>query len=188
LPVDSPGREKGELKGVEMTQQVQWFTRFRAAILKISKGMVLASCVMLAVILFFSVADVAGRELFLHPIYGTYEIVSMAFVICGAFAIGYTQLVKGHIQINIISDRLSPRGRSILFLFSYLASITGSTLVAWQGWLRMVVYFHKSLGSETVTLGMPLWPFMLIFSFGFFWLSIVLLFDIYESVIGAFKG
>ena len=171
-----------------MTLQVLWLSRLRAAIMKISQGMVLVSCFMLAIILFFSVADVAGRELFLHPIYGTWEIVSMAFVVCGSFAIGYTQLVKGHIQINIISDRLSPRGRSILFLFSYLAGITASTLVAWQGWLRMIVYFHKTLGSETVTLGMPLWPFMLVFSLGFFWLSIVLLFDIYDCIIGAFKG
>jgi TRAP-type C4-dicarboxylate transport system permease small subunit len=155
--------------------------------LKISRGMVVISCVMLAVILFLSVADVAGRELFLRPIDGTWEIVSMAFVICGACAIGYTQLVKGHIQINIISDRLSPRGRHILFFFSYIACITASTLVGWQGWLRMAVYFGKTIGGETNTLGLPYWPFMLIFSLGFFWLSIVLLIDIYDSFVGAIK-
>jgi TRAP-type C4-dicarboxylate transport system permease small subunit len=160
---------------------------FRSVITWISKVMVFVSALMLAVMMFLSTADVCGRYLFLRPIDGTWEIVSMAFVVCGAFAVGFTQLVKGHIQINIISDRLNPRGRNILFLFSYLVCLAGSVLIAWQGWLRMVDYFHKTVGGETVTLGFPLWPFMLAFTIGFFWLAIILLIDIYDCFVGVLK-
>jgi TRAP-type C4-dicarboxylate transport system permease small subunit len=163
-----------------MAQQVQQLSRFKSIVLKISKGGVVVSCIMLAVMMLISTADVFGRYFFLHPIDGTWEIVSMAFVVCGSFAIGYTQFIKGHIAINIFSDRLSPKARNILFIFSYLVCLVASALITWQTWLRMVVYFHKTLGGETVTLGMPIWPFMLILAMGFFWVAVIFIIDIYD--------
>ena len=142
--------------------------------------MVIVSAIMLAVMMCISTADVIGRYFFLSPIEGAWEMVSMAFVICGAMAIGYTQLIKGHIQINLVSDRLTRRGRAGLFIFSYLICLVGSALVTWQGWLRAWDYMHKTVGGETITLGIALWPFMLIFTIGFFWLAFVLLIDIYD--------
>jgi TRAP-type C4-dicarboxylate transport system permease small subunit len=163
-----------------MAQQVQQLSQFKSIVLKISKGGVVVSCVMLAVMMLVSTADVLGRYFFLRPINGAWEIVSMAFVICGAFAIGYTQFIKGHIAINIISDRLKPRVRSGLFVFSYLVCLVASALITWQTWLRMVVYFHKTLGGETVTLGLPIWPFMLTLAMGFFWVAVIFIIDIYD--------
>lgn len=166
-----------------MEQEKKQRSRFRSIILRISQGMVVISALMLAVMMFLSTADVCGRYFFLRPIDGTWEIVSMAFVVCGAFAIGYTQLIKGHIQVNIVSDRLPRRGRSGLFIISYLICLVGSVLVVWQGWLRAWDYMHKTVGGETVTLGFPLWPFMLTFTIGFFWLAVVLLIDIYDCFV-----
>ena len=145
--------------------------------------MVVISAIMLAAMMIISVADVVGRELFLRPIEGAWEMVSMAFIVCGAMAIGYTQLIKGHIQINLVSDRLSPRGRAGLFIFSYLICLAGCVLVTWQGWLRAWDYMHKTLGGETITLGIAIWPFMVIFTIGFLWLAFILLIDIYDLIV-----
>ena len=134
-----------------------------------------------------STADVIGRYFFLRPIEGAWEIVSMAFVVSGALAIGYTQLTKGHVQINLVSDRLSPRGRAGLFTISYLICLAGCALVTWQGWLRAWDYMHKTVGGETITLGITLWPFMLIFTIGFFWLAFILLIDIYDCIVEVVK-
>jgi TRAP-type transport system small permease protein len=168
----------------ELTRQLprQPAPRFRSTIMRISKGMVVISCLMLTVMLVISTADVAGRYFFTHPIDGTFEIVSMSFVICGAFAIGYTQLVKGHIAINILTDRLKPRAQKILLIISHTISLAVCILVAWQGWGRMIDYYHKTLGGETLTLGMPLWPFMLMFALGFFWIAVIFIIDIYDTV------
>jgi len=191
--MQSPGARQqppgvtGKTKGGEMTQQVQELSGFKSIIMRISKGMVVISCVMLAGMLFLSTADVVGRELLGRPIDGVWEIVSMAFVVCGAFAIGYTQLVRGHIAINILSDKLPPKARNIVYIFSYLVSLVGCALVAWQGWLRMVDYFHKTRGGETVTLGLPIWPFMLIFALGFFWIAVIFVIDIYDSFVEVLK-
>lgn len=166
-----------------MEQPGQSESRFRRVVRWITEGMVIISAIMLAVMMLISTADVVGRELFLRPIDGAWEIVSMAFIICGAMAIGYTQLVKGHIQINLVSDRLTKRGRAGLFILSYLICLAGCALVTWQGWLRAWDYMHKTVGGETITLGITLWPFMLIFTIGFFWLAFILLLDIYDLIV-----
>lgn len=166
-----------------MEQPGQPVSRFRHIVRWITEGMVIISAVMLFIMMLFSTADVIGRYFFLRPIEGAWEIVSMAFVISGALAIGYTQLTKGHVQINLVSDRLSPRGRAGLFIFSYSICLTGCALVTWQGWLRAWDYMHKTVGGETITLGITLWPFMLIFTVGFFWLAFILLIDIYDCIV-----
>ena len=166
-----------------MEQPSQPESRFRRVVKRITEGMVIISAVMLAVMMLISTADVFGRYFFLRPIDGAWEIVSMAFVVCGAMAISYTQLIKGHIQINLVSDRLSRRARAGLFSFSYLICLVGSALVAWRGWLRAVDYMGKTFGGETINLGVPLWPFMLIFTIGFFWLAFILLIDIYDCIV-----
>ena len=173
----------------ELAEEIrrQESSRFRSIIMGISKGMVIISCVMLTAMLVISTADVAGRYFFSHPIEGTFELVSMAFVVCGAFAIGYTQLIKGHININIVSDRLKRRPRAGLYLFSHLVSLAACAMVGWQGWLRMTDYFHKTVGGQTVTIGLPIWPFMLIFSLGFFWVAFIFIIDIYDSIVEVMK-
>ena len=170
-----------------MEQSSQPVSRFRRVVRWITEGMVIISAIMLAVMMLISTADVIGRYFFLHPIDGAWEMVSMAFVICGAMAIGYTQLVKGHIQINLVSDRLTQRGRAGLFILSYLICLGGSALVTWQGWLRAWDYMHKTVGGETITLGITLWPFMLIFTIGFFWLAFILIIDIYDLFVEVIK-
>jgi TRAP-type C4-dicarboxylate transport system permease small subunit len=170
-----------------MAQQ-QKQSRFRSIVMGISKGMVVISCITIAAMMFISTADVAGRYFFKHPISGSWELVSYAFIICGALAIGYTQLIKGHIVINIISDRLKPRPQAILYIISNIFCIVGSALVVWQGWLRMIDYVHATRGGVTATLSMPIWPFMLIFVLGFFWLLIVFLIDIYDNFVKVIKG
>jgi len=88
---------------------------FRRVVRRITEVMVIISALMLAVMMLISTGDVIGRYFFLRPIEGAWEIVSFAFVICGAMAIGYTQLIKGHIQINLVSDRL----RRVVYLFLF---------------------------------------------------------------------
>ena len=165
-----------------MVQPSQSASRFRRTVRWITEAMVIVSAIMLAIMMLISTVDVIGRYFFLLPIDGAWEIVSMAFVICGAMSIGYTQLVKGHIQINLVSDRLTRRGQAGLFILSYLICLVGAALVTWQGWLRAWNYMHKTVGGETITLGITLWPFMLIFTVGFFWLAFILLIDIYDLV------
>jgi TRAP-type C4-dicarboxylate transport system permease small subunit len=159
----------------------------RRIVKRISEWMVVVSCVMLAIMMFVSTADVIGRYFFDKPLEGSWELTGMSLVVCGSFAMAYTQFVKGHIQINIICDRLSRRWRAGVYIFSYTVCIIACALVVWQAGTRMVDYFGKTVGGETISLGMPIWPFMLAMVIGFFWIALTFIVDIYDCFVEVLK-
>ena len=166
---------------------IQQKSLFRRVVARISQVMVVISCITLAAMMFWSVIDVAGRYFFKHPLQGTFEFVGLGLVVCGSLALGYTQLIKGHIRIDVISGHLSPRGQAGLYIFSYTMCLVGAALVMWQGSTRMVDYFFKTVGGKTVTLGWPIWPFMLVMVIGFFWIFFLFIIDIYDCFVEVLK-
>jgi len=165
-----PKVDKRELAGYNRT--LVWIARSMTAI----------GAVLLSVIMFLSIADIAGRNLFNKPIEGTYEIVSLMVVAVGVLGLGYCQLVKGNIMIDIITKRLSRRGQAVMNSISYLIAIGVSVIVAWQVLLRMWDYMHRQLGGETVTLGIPLWPFMGLMSLCFAWVTAIFCLDLFKAL------
>ena len=124
--------DKRELTGFHPV--IRWICRFMTAI----------GAVVLAIMMFLSVADICGRYFFNKPIDGTYEIVSLMVVLVGCLGLGYCQLVKGNIMIDVVTKRLSPRGQAIMNIISYLISIAVCGIVCWQVSLRMHDYMLKT--------------------------------------------
>lgn len=54
----------------------------------------------LVIMLALTVADVIAIKIFSSPIPGAIELVSFLGVVVVAFALGYTQQLKGHIQVE----------------------------------------------------------------------------------------
>ena len=135
--------------------------------------------------MFISIGDVTGR-FFNHPIQGTFEIVSVLLLVSSAPGLGWCQYLKGNVRIDILVNRLSPKGQTIITAISYFMSIIVGALVAWQGSLMMVEYMFK-VGGKTEVLGMVLWPFMLIMVIGFAWVTVIFIIDFYKSVAEALK-
>jgi TRAP-type C4-dicarboxylate transport system permease small subunit len=135
----------------------------------------------LAIMMFLSVADICGRFFFNRPINGTWEVVSLMVVLVGVLGLGYCQLVKGNIMIDIFTKRLSPRGQAIMNVISYLISIGVCAIVCWQVSLRMHDYMFKQLGGKTITLGIILWPFMLLMAVCFAWVTAIFCIDLYHA-------
>jgi TRAP-type C4-dicarboxylate transport system permease small subunit len=102
-------------------------------------------------------------------------------VLVGCLGLGYCQLVKGNIMIDVVTKRLSPRWQAILNVISYLISIAVCGLVCWQISLRMHDYILKQLGGKTITLGIVLWPFMLLMAICFAWVTMIFCLDLYHA-------
>jgi TRAP-type C4-dicarboxylate transport system permease small subunit len=143
--------------------------------------MIAVSAVSLGVMMFLSVASIAGRFFFLHPIEGTEELVGMLLIVCASLGLGYCQLMKGNISIDIFTSRLKPRGQAVVNILSYLMSFAISVIISWRGFLMMRPYIVEKLGSISSVLGILLWPFMLIMSLSFAWVAVIFLFDVYYS-------
>ena len=158
-----------------------------AVIEKVSIVLAAIAAASLGAMMFLSVADVCGRYFFLHPINGAAELVGVLLVIASSLGLGWCQLIKGNIRITLISDRLTPRGQTILYILAYIVCIAASVILCWQGVLLARDHMFKQFGGVTTILAMPFWPFMLVMAIGFGWAAVIFLIDIFNSFVEVFR-
>lgn len=170
-----------------MDQDKRELTGYNRTIVWICRSLTAIGAVTLAIMMFLSIADICGRFFFNKPVPGTYEMVALMVVLVGCLGLGYCQLVKGNIMIDIFTKRLSPRGQAGMNVISYLISIAICGLICWQGSLRMHEYLLKQFGGRTIVLGIIYWPFMLLFAVCFAWVTMIFCLDLYKSLREVFK-
>jgi TRAP-type transport system small permease protein len=169
------------------SQQAQQALQYNKVIRWICWVMTAIGAAVLTIMMFLSVADVIGRYFFLHPVEGTFEIVGLLVIIVGCLGLGYCQMVKGNINIDIVTNRFSPRGKAILNIFSYAMSVGLCFIFCWQMSLRAYDYMFKTLGGKTVTLHITIWPFMLLMDICFAWLTVIYIIDLVNAFKEVFK-
>jgi len=121
-------------------------------------------------------ADVVLRSFFNKPIPGTFEIsqyILAIFILLGA---AYTQQVKGHVGVDFVTSRLSPRLRAICELVTTLLSLFIIAIVVWQGWVEGIT--EKAVSDQ---LRIPQYPFRVLVAVGGFLLWLELLIDLFGS-------
>ncbi len=111
-------------------------------------------------------------RLFRQPIPGTYEMVGFLGAVFAAFSLGYTSVNRGHIAVDFVVQKLSRRGQALVdginalicaVFFGFLAR----QCLAYAGDL-------KSFGEVSMTLQMPVYPFVYGIAAGCFLLTLVL--------------
>jgi TRAP-type C4-dicarboxylate transport system permease small subunit len=135
-----------------------------------------------------TVADIIGRKFagiipFFNPVPGTFELTEYALVVIVFASIGYTQLRKEHISIDIITSRFPPRVQAVLDIFMHLAGLAVFALVAWQSW----VYAERLRDGQFVSgvLSIPQYPFAIIVAIGSVIYCLALLLSILSSLAAA---
>lgn len=114
--------------------------------------------ILLFLLMILTIADVVGRSILNKPITGTYEITGLLLAIIVFFSLGKTQLSKGHIEIDIITDKLSKKTQNILESIVSLMLFLLTLLITWQLYEYGLRTFQ---GNETTgDLGLPLWIFI----------------------------
>jgi TRAP-type C4-dicarboxylate transport system permease small subunit len=157
-------------------------TPFLRNVKRISQVGVAVSALALGSIMFLSIADITGRNVFHKPIQGTSEIVGLLLVVTASLGLGWCQLLKGNVRIDILYNRFRPRGQAVLDVLSNLMSTAIAFIICWQGGLMMWDYMFRKYGGNTADLNMRIWPFWLIMALGFTWVTFIFLIDIYDSV------
>lgn len=111
------------------------------------------------------VVHVIGRNFFSSPLYGGVEIISLSGVILISFALGYTQLQKGHIVVEVLVSRLPSSLRTPFAIFAMVVSLITVSLLVWAG----TDYFWDAIikpGSYTLVLHLPSAPFRFVWVLG----------------------
>jgi len=129
------------------------------------------------------VADVIGIKVFKSPVPGAIEIVAFLGVVITAFAIAYTQVLNGHIKVEFVVMRLSPRAQAIISSFVLFLGTVLFAVLAWRSF-----NFGRTLqisGEVSMTQGIPFYIFVYALAFCCIPVCLVLLIELTKSVLKA---
>lgn len=140
----------------------------------------------LIAMMLFTVADMVLRGIG-RPVAGSYEVIGWLSATAMALALGYAQLHKGHVAIDLVVERLGPRTRAVAEALTGLASLLLFVAVAWYvGSYGLVL--HES-GSLSETLKAIVYPWVYLVAIGAAGLALALLVDFLRALARVFvKG
>ncbi|MBW1704291.1 MAG: TRAP transporter small permease [Deltaproteobacteria bacterium] len=139
----------------------------------------IAGCFLAAMIL-LTCANIFMRIVWV-PISGTFELMGYFGAIVTAFALGYTQIKRGHIAVDIVVLGFSKKVQKILNAVNYLICMVFFSVVAWQ-----IAKYATTLwktGEVTETLRIIYYPFTYGVAFGCVILSLVFLINFLKSFV-----
>ena len=131
---------------------------------------------MIIPLMLLTFADVMLRGFFNKPIPGTFELsqyILAIFILLGA---AYTQQVRGHVGVDFVTSRLSPRLRVGCEIITTLLSLFIIAIVVWQGWVEGIT--EKAVSDQ---LRIPQYPFRVLVAVGVFLLWLELLIDLFSA-------
>ncbi len=141
----------------------------------------------LFLMMLLTASDVIGRYVFNRPLYGGQDVTELGLVVMTFLAIGYMQFMKKHVQVELLSSRLSPRAQSSLAVFYYLLGAGYFASMSWQSFKRGLLQYQNVTAYKTLTIGFPTYPFMFIIAVGTFLLAFMVLMDMLLSFMNAIK-
>ena len=124
-------------------------------------------------------ADVIGRML-KHPVVGTYDLVGLLNGVLVAFAMAYTYAIKGHVAVELLTQMLPPRVQGGLRVIVSLMGLFFFVILIWQ--LALYGLGVQRSGEASMTVGIPLFPFVYGIAFGLIPLCLLLLIDFIKSI------
>lgn len=107
------------------------------------------------------------------PVSGTFELMGYFGAVLTAFALGYTQLGKGHISVDIVVLGFSSGVRRILSCVNNILCMAFFALIAWK--ISKYAYNLYETGEVTETLRIVYYPFTYGVALGCAVLSLVFL-------------
>lgn len=115
------------------------------------------------------------------PVKGTFELMGFFGAIVTAFALGYTQINRGHIGIDLLVNQFSAKAQRILNGLNYFICMIFFAIAGWQI-AKWATTLWKT-GEVTETLRIIFYPFTYGVALGCLTLTLVLLVDLLKVLI-----
>lgn len=128
--------------------------RLAALLAGFGNGVRFALGLLLLAVVAINVANAAGRYLFGISMTGTDELMVYAMVWLVMIGSVLSLAARAHIAIDLLPDRLGPRGRAALFLIHDLIALAVLAYAARASWL--FVERIGRLGTTSMGLGVPM--------------------------------
>ncbi|MDT8860726.1 TRAP transporter small permease [Alkalihalobacillus sp. MEB130] len=143
--------------------------------LQFNKALLVLAGLCITLMMFLIVGNAIVR-VFAKPFSGTVEVVGWLAAIAISFSLGYTQLQKGHVSIDLLIQKFHPVIQKGVQLIIYAASLLFFAMVGWQ----MIVYATSLMNAGTVssTLRIAFYPLVYLVAIGFIGITFALLTDL----------
>ena len=154
-----------------------WWTQTQKVIHRLNFYVCVVGMSLIIPLMLLTTGDIIGRKFLSKTIPGSFELseyILATFILLGA---AYTQQVKGHVGVDFVTSRLSPRVRIVCEIITTILSLFIIAIVIWQGWL-------EGIRERTVSdmLRIPQYPFRLLVAVGGFLLWLELLIGLVNSI------
>ncbi len=121
-------------------------------------------------------------RLFWLPLRGTFELMGYFGAVVTAFALGYTQIKRGHIAVDIVVLRFSEKTQKILHAVNHLVCMAFFIIVTWQVFKHATTL--RETGEVTETLQIVYYPFTYAVALGCLFLALTFFVDMLKSILG----
>ena len=120
-----------------------------------------------------TIADVFLRKVFSQSILGTVEVTEFMMVILLFFAVTQTEILDGHVRVDLIMSRFGERTQTLVDTITQLVCFLLFGLFTWS----TLVYAAKMRASGEVSqdLWLPIYPFIYVVALGCALLALSLL-------------
>ncbi|MBU2252591.1 MAG: TRAP transporter small permease [Proteobacteria bacterium] len=159
--------------------------QLQRGIVLVSRGFNVVAGAAVILMMVLTCADVVLR-LLRQPITGTYEIVGFLGTVIVSFSLAFTSLEKGHIAVEILVEKLPRRMQVGIEAVTSLIGAALFSLITWQS-LVYAMDIRQS-GEVSVTLTMPIYPFIYGIAAGSGLLCLVLLSECLRSAVRTAKS
>jgi len=114
------------------------------------------------------------------PLKGAYELVGFLGALTIAFALGYAQITRAHISVDVLATRYSKKTLQIMNAISSFLCMIFFLLVAWQTAVFATAIWKRGETSETLRIIFH--PFVYLVAICCFLLAFVLFIDFLKSL------
>ncbi|MBU4277185.1 MAG: TRAP transporter small permease subunit [Proteobacteria bacterium] len=111
------------------------------------------------------VYEVVARYVFNAPTIWACELSSMLFGVFILLGGAYTLHLGGHVNMDIVYNRLSVRGRAIMSICTFPLFLVFMGVLLWKGW-EMAWRSLSLVEHDSTQWGPPLYPFKLMLPLG----------------------
>jgi len=111
----------------------------------------------LLVVMFITCIDIIGAKVFLHPVFGTLDIVMLAQLVAISFAAAFALILGRHVRVEFFVIRLPRCARAVVDSIVSLFGLILFVLIIWR--LCTYGYFLQTGNEVSATICIPLYPF-----------------------------
>ena len=146
----------------------------------ISRVLIAIGATILAMMMFLTALDVCLRYIFNSPLSGAFELVEYMMAVVVPFCIVYCAEERGHVAVELILAKFPKKIQTVVDVFTTLAAIAFTVIMAWQNFLYIGEVYDSNLTSSVLLI--PAYPFVVPVALGISAFALMLLVHFIEIV------